>query len=264
LTNKKQIKLTRGCNLSSFGIETMTIPLEFSSIGNITKTTRPFKCREQICSAFARNMTTNTNNFTVDPVKVLNKARIILCQLPDNKMTEASIKKTLKPIRLLEKECKLPRTKAIKLLCTWSEGNFLMFEGSNKWYRSSHTMSLWHMLIRVALWYPETLKGATFNEIVNEAASFSKHPGTSGNNWLLEDRGSIKETIHTWVPLMKNLNKIFPPSDPWARRFDCKKQHTSSGHYSYLRPVAKEGILELGKGRSQHIHKNNLKQFLEN
>lgn len=269
MTNTKQEKeilITKNCSLG--GSEQMAIPLKFSRIGNVLKTTTPYKCREQICSAFVRALTNQP--ITKDTRTALSKARIMLYNLPAEKVTDAYLKKVLKPIRLLEKECKLPRTQVKKLTCNYKVGNFIMFEGSNKWYRSSHTMSLWHMLIRLGMTYPTTLESAnTFEELQEQAKTFPKHPRTSGGNWLKEDKGSIRETIHTWVPLMKNLNKIFPPTDRWADRYDNQKQHIKpqSNHgmlgYVYLRPIAKEGILLFGQGLSHHRHYENFKPFLE-
>lgn len=267
LNNTKGIKnilLTKGCQLPG-GSQQMAIPTRFSNVGNILRTTAPYKCREQICSAFITAL--QRDSFKPNRATVLNKARIILYNLSDDEVTDAYLKKVLKPIRLLEKECKLPRTQVKELTCNWRTGNFIMFEGSNKWYRSSHTMSLWLMLIRVGMNFPNTLEVNSFKELQALAKTFPKHPGTNGLNWLKEDKGSIRESIDTWVPLMKNLNEIFPPTDKWINRYDYRKQHlkpqVTHNHLSYLRPCSKEGILLLGKGQSQHKYYKNLKQFLE-
>jgi hypothetical protein len=251
-------------------LESMAIPIKFSSNGDILETTTAYKCREQICDEFIDALLYPTKSNKIDASKVLNKARLIVYKLSDYEISNKHLKQVLKPIRLLEKECKLPRTQIKKLTCNWQDGNYIMFEGSNKWYRSSHTMSLWHLLIRFGMLFPGNLEVNNFAELKKLIKTFPEHPGTSGCHWFEEDQGSMRETIDIWVPLMTNLNKVFPPGEKWTTRYNNKKQHIkptldskNNGDYGYLRACYREGILMLAKGESLHKHSTSLKQFLK-
>ena len=266
MNEKKEILLTKSCKMPICS-EFMAIPIKFASNGDVLETTIAYKCREQICDGFVDALLYPTKSNKIDASKVLNKARLILYKLSDHEVSSNHLKQVLKPIRLLEKECKLPRTQIKKLTCNWQDGNYIMFEGSNKWYRSSHTMSLWHLLIRFGMLFPGNLEVNNFIELKKLIKTFPYHPNTSGQSWFHEDKGSMKESVDIWVPLMANLNKIFLPSERWITRYNNEKQHIKpepdSQNYVYLRMCYREGILVLARGESQHKYSSRLKRFLK-
>jgi len=235
----------------------MSIPLEFSKKGDITHYTTPYRCREQVASNFIRAILNNKIN-----KNTLTKARILLFVVPTAKLTTAYFKKVLVPIHLIENECNMPKT-TVKLV-KYKDSKFVMFEGSIKWYRSSQTMSLWHLLIRFCTNYDShILNVKTLKKLYEVVNTFKKHPGTNGSDWILEDKGSMKESIHLWIPLMKNLNEIFPPTDKWTTRYSTAKQLTKVKPGAYRHSMATEGIYTLGVNMSQHRYANKLSQFLK-
>lgn len=256
-----KINMTKSANFSTYRGQ-ISIPTHFSTIGNIIKTTNIYTCREQVVTSFVSALANDSNDKNI--VKNLDKSRLLYFGVLPKHLSKAYLVKVLKPIHLLEKECKLPKTKVFHVVHPNSTNiTTVMFEGSPKWYRSSHTMSLWMLLLRAGMRNPATLYVESYNDLITLSKTFQKHPGTSGSNWLKEDMACIKETIHTWVPLMANLNEIFPYTVKWKDRFRASLHHTKKNVNHYRNSCAKEGIRTLGIGKSQHVNSDKLKTFIK-
>ncbi len=241
----------------------MAFPIVISSLGNIDKISPVYKCREQIITNFtSRVMMTNSNT---PMIKVLDKARIIVFALQKSDVTTKRLSNILKPIRMLEEEVGFPRTTVKHLVSKkYPARNILMFEGSNKWYRSSQTMSLWLLLIRTCLRSYKILNSSTYEEMVKRGKALPSGATSNGMEWAKEDQRSIAKSIHIWSPMLKNINKVFPFQRPWKERFDKRKVHKNANNTkTYLNSCSNEGIFYFGKGISQHVGYNILKEIME-
>jgi len=127
--------------------------------------------------------------------------------------------------------------------------NMLMFSGSNKWYRSPQTMSLYLLLLRIALKYHALIVCTDMSTLVK---SILKLPHVSGT--AIADQDIIKHfkaVAKLIVPIMKNINLIFPSKRTWKHRFDAE---VVNKQYKYYRnSIGVEGIFSFVSGASQHI-----------
>ena len=243
-------------NLSANLTMYMSFPIEFTNTGNVKAITSKFMCREQLIGAFMVEIRSERKKIK----KNLDKARIIVFNLPD--VTDDNLKKVIKPLNVIEKEMGLPKTRIIHVVTNENQ-NDLMFEGSIKWYRSSHTMSLWLMILRVCLRNPDILYGETFKDILKKVKKFPVYCGTNGEDFELEDRGYIHDTIHVWIPLMKNINKIFSFRTSWKTRYTADKIYTSPNH-EYTPAVQYDGIYSLVTNKSKHDNVDKFRKLVLN
>lgn len=229
----------------------MCIPTTISKAGTVTEITGIHICREEVIRYFQLATTNNREGFK----KTLDKARVLVFSLAAKDITPDNLKKVLKPIQILENEVGLPLTKVV-LVNSACSGKTIMFEGSIKWFRSSHTMSLWLLILRVCLRAPNLLQGNSFKKVIRSTKSLREPVSSSGVNFAAEDEGYIKATIHTWIPLMRNLDKIFPKHVKWENRYDADKTLKRKSRNVYLHSTKSEGIYMLTRGESQHIGAN--------
>ena len=239
----------------------MAFPTAISSLGNINSISCAYKCREQVISEFGKYMTNLQRRRKLR--KVLNKSRIIVFALKNSDMEVANLEKVLKTINIIEDEIGMSKTSIIHVVSKKNKKNMLMFEGSKKWYRSSQTMSLWLMLIRICLRDPSSFYGKNFKDLVKIAKVFPKYKGSSGIHWAEEDRGYIHETIHTWIPLMKNINKIFPFQRRLKDRYNNIKVLKLSKKGKYLNKCYVEGIHKFATGITQSKDYDKFKEIMK-
>jgi len=241
----------------------MAIPIKLEKNGDVSEWTNCYYCREQIISEFT-NLLTARKEHSAKIIKTLDKARLLVFNLKDSDMKEDSIKKVLTTIGVIEKKVGMPRTIVKRVINKEILSyNILMFEGSIKWYRSSHTMSLWLLLIRLCLRDPNMFYGETFSELCEIAKTFPKGPESNGINWVAEDKGYCRSTIHAWIPLMSNVNSIFPPKVRWTSRYDINKVHEAKPGNAYVTQPYVEGIHKLATGDSLHVGQKKFNEIMK-
>ncbi len=249
----------------------LTIPIGFNLVnGNLNKTICYSSCREIAIRNYANFMIStppNDENFArrykANKRIIQSKSRVIFPGTSNKMFNDVISGKTLKTLHLIEKTLGMTKTYPVELLnCDGSRGNRkkLMFVGSNKWYRSSHTMSLWLLILRLGFRVPE-FTGKTIDDLARLA---KKYPKTSnyGGNTATVDKTYVKHTFHSWMPLMQNLNSIFSPKILWRNRFDVKKVHIKLPNHIYGGgSVGTEGISRLIKD-SRHLSAPKFKKML--
>jgi len=239
----------------------MAFPTVISSRGNINGISSVYKCREQIIRNFTMCLTNLHHRIALK--KVLDKSRIIVFGLKKSDITSSNLKKVLTSINIIEDEIGMSRTTIIRVISKkFKNRHMIMFEGSNKWYRSSQTMSLWLMLIRICL-RDFSFYGKTFKDLTKIAKTFPKYNGSSGIYWAKEDKGYIRETIHTWIPMMKNINKIFPFQRHLKNRYNNRKVLNHPGKGKYLNQCYTEGIYKFALGTTQSKDYNKFKEIMK-
>lgn len=236
------------------------IPSEFNKFGNITKIMGTLKCRESITHHFV-----NTVNSSKAFVKTLNKARVIITGFNVEEAKVLRLKKTLNFIHRIEKESNISPLTSIKDVITpWKlPYKVFMFEGSNKWYRSSHTMSLWHLILRSCSRDEGLASTTTKEEILKYINKWKAEVKTSGQLWEKEDQAHIKSTYNNWVNLMKNINEIFPKNVHWANRYKADKTFNKPSADCYYPSTHRDGIRNFITGNSPHKALKAFEKFKE-
>lgn len=240
----------------------LTIPLGFNLInGNLSRVTGYSSCREIAIRQYADFMISvppkrkdYARRYKINKRIIQAKSRIIFPSLDDTMFKDIISGTTLKTLHLIEKSLNMPKTYPVELLM--ADGSSfvhkkVMFVGSNKWYRSSHTMSLWLLILRLGFRVPE-FTGKTIADLTKLAANYNK-VSSSGGNSIAVDKTYVRHTFHSWIPLMENLNSVFSPKVPWINRFNYKKTHVKlpSDMYGHGN-IGTEGISKLIKD-SRHV-----------
>lgn len=250
-----------------------TIPYKFDEDGNIINSTARTVCREQAIGYFSTQI--KNGGTKGDLVKSLNKARVVIMGITGPPASKISLQTALKVIHSLEDKLGYPRTSVKYVNVMRPNGNGLsstayMFEGCIKWYRSSHTMSLYHLILRFLLRDSLLIRKSvvdvhdfdSFLQFVNTAEELKKSKDcmTSGASFAIEDRKYVLLTAKYWLPLMQNLDSIYSPKVPWVKRFDAKKVLIKNGHY--LPSINNEGIFNLVDGKAHHKSANIFKELV--
>jgi len=239
-----------------------TVPTGFNLInGNLSRITGYSSCREIVIRQYADFMTSTppkrkdyARRYKANKLIIQSKARIIFPNIDNVMFNNVESGTTLKTLHLIEKSLNIPKTYPVELL-THEGAKFVhkkvMFVGDNKWYRSSHTMSLWLLILRLGFRVPE-FAGKTIADLEKLAKNYPKTSNYGGNT-PTKDKTYVKHTFYSWIPLMENLNFIFPSRVPWANRFDYRKAHIKLPNNIYGGGnVGSEGISRLIKN-SKHI-----------
>lgn len=255
----------------------MTIPYEFDDEGTITNAINHSICREQVCKYFANTLIAETKKDSKPLTKSLTKARFLIMGLKGERATKTALTSTLKILHSFEKMLGFPTTKVTSVRVIGSDGVKLaskayMFEGSAKWYRSSYTMSLYHLILRFTLRDTNLLRN--YKQEVKDIESFLEFAKnekelkkcskvvTSGTNFTREDRKYVLLTSEYWIPLMKNLDTIFNQRRPWKTRYDSKKVLKRTG--PYRTSICGQGIHALSAGRAKHVNSDLIDKFVLN
>jgi len=111
-----------------------------------------------------------------------------------------------------------------------------MLEGSSKWMRSPHTLSLFFLLFRLSIRNLAFLKVENYDQFKQMCKTYSYGTATSG------DKRNVRGTIQFWDPLMGKFDQMFKGTSVKSN-YD-KSEYTES-YYS-------EGILKLCTFRTQN------------
>lgn len=227
------------------GITGMAIPIKFNKKNGVRHVEHygASYCREVLVNNFERCIEQKT-------VK-LDKARITFIGLSRRFHDEEIILKVLKTINTIEEAIGIEKSTATIIVYSKNPPadrlNMLMFSGPIKWYRSSHTMSLYLLILRLAIKGVDYINNTDYNSIVE---SIKQHIIEYTNIKILTDEKYFIEAEFMILPLMRNLDDIFSVKRKWANRFDRMIVHTKVGKYRRL--IGTEGIHCLSTGDSQH------------
>lgn len=195
--------------------------------------------------------------------KFMRIGRVLLCNLTEDHINVFKDNKLLKILNLFEKYLDFPQTKAYITKSDKTNAYALLFKGSNKWYYSSSTLSLWLLLIRICV-YDGNYYTKEFIKKIKDVKNWKDcHKILKKQNITTIDMGYIRNSIHIWAPLMKNCKYIF--STQWKNKFNIDKIHNMSlnKELTYIRSIGKEGITILASGKSIHIGSIKLKEILD-
>ena len=199
--------------------------------GVIVGYTSSTTCRESLVSYIASRM----RNKALSKV-CLDKSRILIgigdTEFKKKRIEQVTSEKALAMVNIVEEQIGMPKTTVYAV----DAPNLFMFEGNINWFRSSYTISLWLLLLRIGI-MESNFKATTFNEL---KAHVTKH-SVAGSF----DMRYAKSTIHCWLPLMHNLDKLFPKK--WVDRFDPKKVLLPQKS-PYAPSLGVEGIYNLATG----------------
>lgn len=231
------------------------IPIGFDKEGKINATTSDTSCRELAIAYLASYLCDKKKGKEkkaahLNQIKeVMSKARVIFYGLGKMEFDLIDKKGALNVLHMVEEKLGIPKTTTVQIAKLYKKGPYrVMFTGHNKWYRSSHTASLWMLLIRLGI---RSLKFRvdTWKEL---EVAIKKFPNKgAGSNNTITDLYYAKKSFKNWIPLMANINKIFPPNTQWIYRFDAKKVHTHKKG-PYINSIGSEGILYLVSNASHH------------
>lgn len=245
------------CTFSETYSYALGVPINFTTDGTITALTNATTCRELAIGYFSsfllKKMPTTKKGRAVRQRKIAQateKARVIFYGLNNAQAKDLEGGKTLSVLHLLEEKISMPKTRVVRIeSADASRSNKFMFIGNNRWFRSSHTMSLWFLLIRLAL-RSKTFRATDWDELKKKLKKFPKE-GHGGSNTLKRDQYYTRISFKNWIPLMTNVNKIYPPNVKWVDRFNPEKVHTAKDG-PYTNSIGSEGIMKLVKNQSHH------------
>lgn len=247
------------------------VPMYTRKDGVISETTGTATCREIGIGNFASKLCykpiggKKPQEFYDKKLAFMTqKARVIFYKLNKTQFDALDSGKALNVIHIVEDAAGIPRTQ-VREVCV--EGYptpkyKVMFVSHNRWIRSSHTMSLWLMLLRLGF-REASLRNKKVKDFKSLKEAMKDYPTNScgTNASAVRDRYFAKKTINNWLPLMKNLDKIFPPNTPWRIRFNAAKVHKkSTGGGPYTGSIGTEGIFKLATKKASH---KNAQRFYE-
>jgi len=247
-----------------------SIPTQLDGDGNILMRTSGSLCREQVIWKFSQQLM-GTKVVRNRLIKTLDKSRVIVHHLSINDTTDKRLKKVLSTINAIEKEIGIKNTIIKKVTIDADPSyNMIMFEGPIQWFRSTHTMSLWLLIIRMSIQGHKKFNSTSFKKLhklikdVSKAFPLQTYPNYTtiaglqkdGWSWQKSDLYHVCKTIDYWLPLMKNLDIIFPHRDKWKTRYNNTKTLEKPKNSVYFPSNSCEGIFYLVEKKSRHKNRH--------
>lgn len=256
----------------------LRIPTEADKTGKITKITNCTTCRELAVGYFAGFMVEKASKMKKmgkkrreeyieahkEKIKwASKKARVILPSLSKKFADAIEAGKTLNVLNMLEDKVGWPRTEVYKFEKAYKQQRRrYMFVGSNRWFRSSHMMSLWMLLIRLGV-RSNSFRQDSWEALEEDIKKFPQK-NNYGSNTLSGDQYYARLSMKNWVNLLKNLDKIFPANTKWIDRLDSTKVHQKpSKNIPYINSIGTEGISKLMLKKSHHVHAKRFYKIME-
>lgn len=266
----RTVKVTEGL-LKGGGNLSLRIPTQFEG-NTITDITSQTSCRELAIGYFAGIMCKQIPK--TKPAKeryfkrlhrMTGKARIIFTGLPiiakEDVLNPEKVDTILSTLHMVEEALGFPKTIMSRVKDGQPRLVKVMFTGHKKWLRSSHTMSLWALLIRLGL-RRRDFRVTTWEALEKVLKTYSNKL-VGGSNTTERDSYYARQTYKTWLPLMKNVDKIYPVTVPWNDRFRSAKMHTRKTGGAYTNSIGTEGIMLAASGKSQHIGMSILEEIMK-